>query len=87
MIKKYITYCLFFISSCNYLYSDSVKIGLGSCLDQDYPQPIWEKIEEESLNYFIFLGDNVYGDTPSGSLRKMKSAYDKQKKNLTKFFK
>ena len=85
MIKKYITYCLFFISSCNYLYSDSVKIGLGSCLDQVYPQPIWEKIEEESLNYFIFLGDNVYGDTPSGSLRKMKSAYDKQKKILPNF--
>ena len=85
MIKKFITYCLFFISCCNYLYSDSVKIGLGSCLDQDYPQPIWEKIEKESLNYFIFLGDNVYGDTPSGSLRKMKSAYDKQKKILPNF--
>ena len=85
MIKKFITYCLFFISSCNYLYSDSVKIGLGSCLDQDYPQPIWETIEAEKLNYFIFLGDNVYGDTPSGSLRKMKSAYDKQKKILPNF--
>tara|TARA_Y100001936_G_scaffold215672_1_gene226340 strand:- start:15 stop:983 length:969 start_codon:yes stop_codon:yes gene_type:complete len=85
LIKKFITYCLFFILSCNYLYSDSIKIGLGSCLDQDYPQPIWEAIEEESLNYFIFLGDNVYGDTPSGSLRKMKSAYDKQKKILPNF--
>ena len=62
-----------------------MKIGLGSCLDQDYPQPIWQSIKEEDLNYFIFLGDNVYGDTPSGSLRKMKSAYDKQKKVLPDF--
>ena len=85
MIKKFITYCLFFILSCNYLYSDSIKIGLGSCLDQDYPQPIWQSIKKEDLNYFIFLGDNVYGDTPSGSLRKMKDAYDKQKKVLPDF--
>ena len=70
------------ISSANIIYAESIKIGLGSCLDQDYPQPIWQSIKEEDLNYFIFLGDNVYGDTPSGSLRKMKSAYDKQKKVL-----
>ena len=60
-------------------------IGLGSCLDQDYPQPIWQSIKKEDLNYFIFLGDNVYGDTRYGSLRKMKSAYDKQKKVLPDF--
>ena len=62
-----------------------MKIGLGSCLDQDYPQPIWQSIKKEDLNYFIFLGDNVYGDTRYGSLRKMKSAYDKQKKVLPDF--
>ena len=73
------------ISSTNFIYADSVKIGLGSCLDQDYPQPIWQSIKKEDLNYFIFLGDNVYGDTRYGSLRKMKSAYDKQKKVLPDF--
>ena len=67
-------------SSTNFIYAESIKIGLGSCLDQDYPQPIWQSIEKEDLNYFIFLGDNVYGDTRNGSLGKMKSAYDKQKK-------
>ncbi|MAR95035.1 MAG: phosphatase [Gammaproteobacteria bacterium] len=59
--------------------ADSIKFGLGSCLDQDLPQPIWQPIKKEKLNYFIFLGDNVYGDVPSGSLRKMKKAYQKQK--------
>ena len=73
------------ISSSNFIYGESIKIGLGSCLDQDYPQPIWQSIKKEDLNYFIFLGDNVYGDTRYGSLRKMKSAYDKQKKVLPDF--
>ena len=73
------------ISSSNFIYGESIKIGLGSCLDQDYPQPIWQSIKKEDLNYFIFLGDNVYGDTRFGSLRKMKSAYDKQKKVLPDF--
>ena len=73
------------ISSANIIYAESIKIGLGSCLDQDYPQPIWQSIKKEDLNHFIFLGDNVYGDTRRGSLRKMKSAYDKQKKVLPDF--
>ena len=73
------------ISSANIIYAESIKISLGSCLDQDYPQPIWQSIKKEDLNYFIFLGDNVYGDTRYGSLRKMKSAYDKQKKVLPDF--
>ena len=73
------------ICSANIIYAESIKIGLGSCLDQDYPQPIWQSIKKENLNYFIFLGDNVYGDTRYGSLRKMKSAYDKQKKVLPDF--
>ncbi len=85
MKKFYLNFFLLLISSTNFIYADSVKIGLGSCLDQDYPQPIWQSIKKEDLNYFIFLGDNVYGDTRYGSLRKMKSAYDKQKKVLPDF--
>ena len=85
-MKKFcLSFFLLLISSTNFIYADSVKIGLGSCLDQDYPQPIWQSIKKEDLNYFIFLGDNVYGDTRYGSLRKMKSAYDKQKKVLPDF--
>ena len=85
-MKKFcLSFVLLLISSTNFIYADSIKIGLGSCLDQDYPQPIWQSIKKEDLNYFIFLGDNVYGDTRFGSLRKMKSAYDKQKKVLPDF--
>ena len=84
MKKFFLSFFLSF-SSANIIYAESIKIGLGSCLDQDYPQPIWQSIKKEDLNYFIFLGDNVYGDTRYGSLRKMKSAYDKQKKVLPDF--
>jgi len=85
-LKKFcLSFFLLLISSSNFIYGESIKIGLGSCLDQDYPQPIWQSIKKEDLNYFIFLGDNVYGDTRYGSLRKMKSAYDKQKKVLPDF--
>ena len=80
-----LSFFLLLFSSADFIYAESIKIGLGSCLDQDYPQPIWQSIEKEDLNYFIFLGDNVYGDTRYGSLRKMKSAYDKQKKVLPDF--
>ena len=85
-MKKFcLSFFLLLFSSADFIYAESIKIGLGSCLDQDYPQPIWQSIEKEDLNYFIFLGDNVYGDTRYGSLRKMKSAYDKQKKVLPDF--
>jgi len=85
-LKKFcLSFFLLLIFSSNFIYGESIKIGLGSCLDQDYPQPIWQSIEKEDLSYFIFLGDNVYGDTRYGSLRKMKSAYDKQKKILPDF--
>ena len=85
-MKKFcLSFFLLLISSSNFIYGESIKIGLGSCLDQDYPQPIWQSIKKEGLDYFIFLGDNVYGDTRYGSLRKMKSAYDKQKKVLPDF--
>ena len=85
MKKFFLSLFLLLISSANFINAESIKIGLGSCLDQDYPQPIWQSIKKEDLNYFIFLGDNVYGDTRYGSLRKMKSAYDKQKKVLPDF--
>ena len=78
-------YLVLFVFFSNFLISDEIKIGIGSCLDQDFPQPIWQQIEEENLDYFIFLGDNVYGDSIFENLYKMKRAYSKQKKLLPDF--
>jgi alkaline phosphatase D len=77
-IKLYLLSCL----SLSFVNAETTKFGLGSCLDQEYPQPIWQAIEKENLDYFVFLGDNVYGDVPSGSLREMADAYKKQKNNF-----
>ncbi len=57
--------------------SEELVIGLGSCLDQDLPQPIWKEIKEQHPEVFIMLGDNVYGDT-NGNINNLKRAYQKQ---------
>src|SRR3954469_12508390 len=38
------------------------KIAFGSCASQDYPQVVWDAINEVKPDLFIFLGDNVYAD-------------------------
>jgi alkaline phosphatase D len=39
------------------------RIAFGSCAEQDKPQPIWEAVQATDPDLFVFLGDNVYGDT------------------------
>lgn len=39
------------------------RIAFGSCVHQDHEQPIWTAINIERPNLFVFLGDNIYGDT------------------------
>ena len=62
--------------------AEHYKIAFGSCLDQEDPQPIWNSVFKEDIDSFIFLGDNVYGDIPSGKLNKMHEAYKLQSKMI-----
>lgn len=39
------------------------KILFGSCSHQDKAMPIFNAINQENADLFIFLGDNIYGDT------------------------
>lgn len=39
------------------------KILFGSCSHQDKAMPILDAINSENADLFIFLGDNIYGDT------------------------
>ena len=39
------------------------KIAFGSCGYQDEPQPVLSLAAEQKPAAFIFLGDNIYGDT------------------------
>ena len=83
--KTILNLLITFVISIQLLNAESINIGIGSCLDQDFPQPIWQSIENENLDYFIFLGDNVYGDSFFGNLSKMKLAYKKQREILPDF--
>jgi len=39
------------------------RIAFGSCAKQDKEQPIWDAVNVYAPELFIFLGDNIYGDT------------------------
>ena len=63
---------------------NSIEFGFGSCLHQDRPMPIFEAIKRDSLDFFLMIGDNVYGDTERKDLQELKFAYRKQKDNFKK---
>jgi len=39
------------------------RISFGSCADQERPQPILRQVVEREPDLFVYLGDNIYGDT------------------------
>jgi alkaline phosphatase D len=39
------------------------RIAFGSCCRQDKPQPIWDTIADSKPSLFLFIGDNIYGDS------------------------
>lgn len=51
------------------------RIAFGSCAHQDKPQPILEKVVEMRPDLFIYLGDNIYGDTED--MEQLKRKYEK----------
>lgn len=50
------------------------RIALGSCARQNQPQPIWDPIVAAKPDLFLFLGDNIYGD--SNDMKVLQSKYD-----------
>lgn len=51
------------------------RILFGSCIKQDKPMPILETIADSRPEVFIFLGDNIYGDTEDMGV--LKAKYEK----------
>ena len=54
-------------------------IAFGSCSDQKRPQPLWDDIVAQKPDLWIWLGDNIYGD--SEDMAVLKAKYDQQKAN------
>ncbi len=44
------------------------RIAFGSCSHQDMPQPIWQEVLAADPELFIFLGDNIYGDSDDAAV-------------------
>jgi alkaline phosphatase D len=53
------------------------KLAIGSCIDQERPQPIWDAILADPPDVFVFGGDNVYASTPPWSRDKLERAYSR----------
>jgi alkaline phosphatase D len=50
------------------------RIAFGSCAKQDKEQPIWDMVNAYAPELFIFLGDNIYGDTEDMAVLRAKYA-------------
>ncbi|GLR15790.1 alkaline phosphatase D family protein [Portibacter lacus] len=57
-----------------------VVIAFGSCNKQYETQILWDDIMKNNPDAWIWLGDNIYGDSPDSTV--MKEKYDAQKNNV-----
>lgn len=55
------------------------RIAFGSCNREDLPQPLWPEIAAQDPQLFIWLGDNIYGDTYDMAV--MRAKYEQQLRN------
>jgi len=55
------------------------RIALGSCNRSDYEQPLWQPIVDKKPDLWIWLGDNIYGDTED--MKALAANYALQKNN------
>lgn len=50
------------------------RIAFGSCARQYEPQPIWDAVVDLKPQRFLFIGDNIYGDTTDMNV--LRAKYD-----------
>ena len=56
--------------------TDISLIAFGSCNKRHLPQPLWEVIQKINPDLWIWMGDNIYGDTEDMAV--MKEKYTQQ---------
>lgn len=62
-MRSCVFFLFFFFFSVLSFGQDIQRIAFGSCSHQDKPQPIWSEVLAADPDLFIFLGDNIYGDS------------------------
>ena len=60
-------------SACSDGPAPLTRVAFGSCAVQDRPQPIWDAIVADRPDLFLFVGDNIYGDTDD--MEELRSKY------------
>ncbi len=80
-----ITLCCFLLTE-RVLCEDKVvsKILFGSCIKQEKPMPLFDTINKQNAEAFLFLGDNIYGDTNDMAVLKAKYARLKENAGFSK---
>ncbi len=53
------------------------RVAVGSCADQNKPQPIWDAILADKPDLFVFAGDNVYASQQPWRVEQLRAAYAK----------
>ena len=56
------------------------RMAFGSCNRQDAPQPLWKPIIAEKPDLWVWMGDNIYGDSPV--MDTLRAKYIRQNSNL-----
>ena len=51
---------------------DELRLAFGSCNRHDLPQPLWDDIARDQPNVWIWLGDNIYGDSDDPAVLRAK---------------
>lgn len=62
------------MASCDSEEPRVTRIAFGSCGHEDHPLPVFNRVVEHEPDYFIFLGDNIYGDTEDMDVLRKKYA-------------
>jgi len=60
--------------------NQSLTVAFGSCNRQNLEQPMWDFIGQNNPDLWVWLGDNIYGD--SNDMNVIKAKYDLQLSNL-----
>lgn len=53
-----------------------LRLAFGSCNRHDLPQPLWDDIARDQPQVWIWLGDNIYGDSDDPAV--LRAKYDAQ---------
>jgi alkaline phosphatase D len=71
--KRHLALIIIMMISINcFSQKDISKIAFGSCAHENHPLPIFDLVVKHKPDLFLFLGDNIYGDTKSMDTLQMK---------------